>query len=137
MRANLERVAQLVAAARATGASQRAQVETFARGLFSQLDADQRALIRLANQELGKFPPQVRAEFGRDYFELFIGPLGEILAAGIQSGELRPIDPHTATWVLLGMLYPLFAPRGETTPEDSAAAAELALQIFFDGINKR
>jgi AcrR family transcriptional regulator len=134
---NLERVSRLVSEARQIGGTRREQITAFARGLFDHMDSDQRALIRLANQEMGKLSAEIRAEFGQIYYARFIEPLKEIFAEGMRSGELRPQDPMVATWVLLGMLYPLFAPAAEARPGSGLAAAEAALNIFFEGMNAR
>jgi AcrR family transcriptional regulator len=132
---NLERVSNLVSEAKQQGGTRRAQITAFARGLFDRLDSDQRALIRLANQEMGKLSAEIREDFGQIYYARFIGPVKEILADGIRSGELRPQDPVAATWVLLGMLYPLFAPAAEARPGAGIAAVEVALNIFFEGMS--
>ena len=137
MRDSLERVGQLVREVRAQGGPRRGQIETFTRCLFERLDTNQRGVIRLANQEMGKFSSDIREDFGKSYVTLFIGPVQEIFAEGMQSGELRGLDPQAATWVLLGMLYPLFAPANEERAETSLQTVELALSIFFDGLSCR
>lgn len=130
---SLERVGRLVAEVGATGGTQRARIEAFARGLFTRLSPTQRAVIRLANQEMGKLSGDIRAGFNRDYHRLFIEPLRELFAAGMESGELRRLDPAVSTWILLGMLYPLLAPSSESGLD----AADTALEIFFEGLSKR
>lgn len=135
MRDNLERVGNLVLEVQREGGTRREQIERFARGLFDHLDSYQRAVIRLANQEMGKLSPETREEFGKNYFSKFIGPIQEIIADGMRTGELRPLDPLGTTWVLLGMLYPLFSPASDKRPEAGLEAVDLALTIFFDGLS--
>lgn len=134
---NLERVGHLVIEVRQNGGSKREQIENFARGLFDHLNSQQRAVIRLANQEMGKLSPEIREEFGKSYFTKFIEPVKEILAEGMRTGELRVLDPLGSTWVLLGMLYPLFSPGSNKRPEAGLEAVDLALSIFFDGLGRR
>jgi len=50
--------------------------------------------------------PQARTGFKQLYQDEFIGALAEILAEGMQGGELRPASSHQLVWVLLGMMYP-------------------------------
>jgi AcrR family transcriptional regulator len=132
---NLERVAKLVIDARMKGRGTRGQIEYFAYELFNQLSSQQRAVIRLANQEMGKLSAEARDLFGKEYFAKFIEPIEEILAEGMRAGELRSIDPLRSTWVLLGMLYPLFSHRAENRPEAGLDVAKLALSIYFDGLS--
>jgi len=132
---NLEQVSKLVADVRSAGGSARDQIEAFTRGLFEHLSANQRAVIRLANQEISKLSAEIREEFGIKYYALFIGPLQDIFAEGIQNGELRNLDSLACTWVLLGMLYPLFSSAGDTRPEAGSKALETALDIFFNGLS--
>ena len=46
-------------------------------------------------------------------------------------GELRPLDPSLATWLLLGNLFFYPAHAGEMAAPNDATA--LMLSIFFDG----
>jgi AcrR family transcriptional regulator len=132
---NLDRVGALVTAVREAHPTARARIEQFAAGLFERFSSDQRAVIRLANQEMSKLSPQVREEFGKRYLAVFIQPLEEILAEGVRGGELRTLDPHVSTWVLLGMLYPLLSPSNETRA-DGGSFLSAALSIFFDGLSQ-
>jgi AcrR family transcriptional regulator len=126
---NLSSIGRL--ARQSVGASAREQIGQLVRSLFAQ-PSEQRAIIRLASVEMAHLSPQARADFGRDYQEQFIGQITAILQAGVARGELRPIDSRGATWLLLGMMYPFFAPGPdhEHVPEDTI---ELLLRVFFDG----
>jgi len=137
MNDNLEQVGDLLIEVQRKGGTKREQIEFFARGLFDHLNSSQRAVIRLANQEMGKLSFEIREEFGKSYITKFIGPLQEILTEGMRSGELKPLDPSGSTWVLLGMLYPLFSHGGDKRPEAGLEAVDLALTIFFDGLSRR
>jgi AcrR family transcriptional regulator len=128
---NLSSIGRLVQQAPRAGASAREQIGQLVRSLFAQ-PSEQRAIIRLASLEMAHLSPEARADFGRAYQEQFIGQITALLQAGVARGELRPIDPRAATWLLLGMMYPFFAPGPdhEHVPE---AMIDLLLAVFFDG----
>ena len=128
---NLSSIGQLVQLASSAGTSTRAQIGRLVRTLFAQ-PSEQRAIIRLASLEMAHLSPEARATFGRDYEQQFIGQITAILQAGVARGELRPIDPRAAAWLLLGMMYPFFTPNPnyEHIPEPMI---ELLLAVFFDG----
>ncbi|HSN77564.1 MAG TPA: TetR/AcrR family transcriptional regulator [Anaerolineae bacterium] len=128
---NLDRLEQTIRQA-GQAATVRAQVEQFVTEIF-QWAPEQRAIIRLASQEMDHLSQQGVAEFTRLYHAKFIGQIQALLAAGIARGELRPMDPILATWLLLGMMYPFFysAHAGEMSASDQAV--QLMLAIFFDG----
>jgi AcrR family transcriptional regulator len=128
---NLDHIEHLLGEARQAPTT-RAQVEQMVHAIFHRAP-EQRAIIRLASQEMGHLSLEARAEFNRLYHEKFIGQVEAILSAGIARGELRPMDPSLATWLLLGMMYPFFYPAhaGEMATPDAAAA--LMVAIFFEG----
>lgn len=110
----------------------RAQVVQLVTEIF-RWAPQQRAIIRLASQEMDHLSPQGVTEFNRLYRSKFIGPIQEMLAAGIERGELRPMNPGLATWLLLGMMYPFFyaAHAGDLPASDEVVHSMLT--IFFDG----
>ncbi len=128
---NLISIGQLVQQAPDAEITTRQQVERVVRSLFAQ-PSEQRAVIRLASMEMAHLSPEARAAFGRDYEQQFIGRIAAMLQAGVARGELRPIDPHAATWLLLGMMYPFFTPNPnyDRIPEPMI---DLLLAVFFDG----
>ena len=129
---SLARVAQAVAAARAVPGGIRPQLAALVRALFAQ-PPEQRALIRLAGQEMAHLSPTVRAEFGRRYHQHFIGQLATLLEEAMARGELRQQNPQTLTWLLLGMMYPFFS---SDAARDQPAAEQLithVLALFFGG----
>ena len=89
--------------------------------------------MRLASQELAHLAAETRAEFGRRYHEHFIGQVAAMLRDGSARGELRPIEPYTLTWLLLGMLYPFFTIGQEREQPPRDETTELLLTLFFDG----
>jgi AcrR family transcriptional regulator len=116
----------------AEGAS-RARITCFARSLFEHMGSDERAVIRLANQEMGKLSPARRETFSRRYQSAFLLPRTAEFQAGIASGEFTPRPPQLLTWILLGMLYPFLSPSSDTRPEAGLEAVDAALAVFFEG----
>ena len=96
--------------------------------------AEQRAVIRLGSQEMAQLSAPARAAFNRAYHEKFIDRVQAMLQAGIDRGELRPIDPSVATWTLLGMMYPYFYPAHSQDVPAPSAVLEQILTIYLDGI---
>lgn len=131
--ANLEHLHQLWLRSAGAGDTGRTRISRFARSLFEQMSPDQRAVIRLANQEMGKLSPQRRETFAQRYQALFLQPLTAEFQAGIAAGEFRAAPPNLLTWVLLGMLYPFLSPSAETRPETRLEAVDAALGVFFEG----
>lgn len=131
LRENLSSIGQLVQRASSAAAPTRAQIGQLVRSLFAQ-SSEQRAVIRLASLEMAHLTPEARAAFGRDYEQQFIGRIAAILQAGVARGDLRPIDPQAATWLLLGMMYPFFTPN-PTDDRIPEAMIDVLLTVFFDG----
>lgn len=94
---------------------------------------EQRAVIRLASQEMPLLNRQTRQVFGDLYHKKFIGKIEAILAAGIERGELRSLDVKAAAWILLGMMYPFFysMTRPNLKPEDPEIS--LMIDLFLNG----
>ena len=130
--ANLEHIESLIRRARQTGPTTRDQISIMVRAIFEQT-TDQRAIIRLASQDLPHVNQAARVEFGRVYHEKFLGQIEDMLRDGIASGQVRRMDASLATWVLLGMMYPFFYPAHQRELQSIDEAIDLMLAIFFDG----
>lgn len=132
LNANLDTVAAIVQDARRRDADTRAQVTQMLRAILA-LPPHQRALIRLANQEMVHLSAAARASFEATYHAKFLGQIEELLRTGIARGELRPVNVQLATWLLLGMAYPFFSPAhpGEAMGE----VVDLIVSVFFDGLS--
>jgi TetR/AcrR family transcriptional regulator, cholesterol catabolism regulator len=100
-----------------------------------RLPVAERAIIRLASQEIGQLGPEARREFRATYHEQFIGRVRAILVTGMAAGELRPVDPGLATWTLLGMMYPYLYPAQPGEAEFSDEAVEQMVGIYLDGVS--
>lgn len=75
-----------------------------------QKPAEERAITRLASQEMNQLSADARQAFGQIYRQKFIDKLKLILQNGMERGEFRPMHPEIATWALLGIMYPYFYP---------------------------
>ncbi|RME88131.1 MAG: TetR/AcrR family transcriptional regulator [Anaerolineae bacterium] len=133
---NVNRIEALLQEARRVGPNPRQRIDF----LFKKMLAfapEQRAIIRLASQELGELAEPARRAFLELYHERFTGQVEAILAEGVEQGYLRPLDTHKATWILLGMMYPFFYPTQEAEIGALEDAVDLMLTIFFEGAQAR
>ncbi len=113
-------------------AGARQQVQALVSLIFAQ-PPEERAIIHLAGQELANVHPEKRVGFLSLYHEQFIGKIEGLLARGMAAGELRSIDPATAAWILLGMMYPFFHPgQGQTAPDERTT--DSIVSVFFEGL---
>lgn len=97
------------------------------------LPPQQRAIMRLAMHEVGQLEPGHRVAFAADYRDRFITPLQAIIAEGTAAGDFVAKDPALVVWLLLGMLYPFFAPPGTGPTTGPDVVADL-LDVFFHGL---
>lgn len=134
--ANLEEIEGIVTDARRTESDPRSRISRVLHDISTRAP-EQRAIIRLASQELGNLSSEVRGTFGRLYHEKFIDQIQSILVEGIASGELQPADARNATWILLGMMYPFLYPAHDAMLSPTATAIDLMVTIFFDGLATR
>ncbi len=130
--ANLELVAQLVRDACRENTTARQQIAHMLRAILA-LPPNQRAIIRLANQEMVHVGQAARSSFEGVYRLKFLGQVEEMLQAGIAHGELRPVNVQLATWLLLGMAYPFFSPSHPN--EAMNEVIDLMVSVFFDGLS--
>ena len=134
--ASLDRLEAILQAARATGQTAREQVREMLNGIFAQ-SPDQRAIVRVARQEMATLGRQTLEQFDRLYEARFIGQVEAILAGGVARRELRELDPRQATWLFLGMIYPFLDPGHSPNAGADEAALALALTVFFEGADRR
>ncbi len=130
--AHLGGVEQIIHDAVSDGANAREQVARIIRGILS-LPPNQRAIIRLASQEIVHVSQAARSDFEGTYQERFLGRVEAILQGGIDRGELRRVNVRLATWLLLGMAYPFFYPGHSLGDMDETI--DLMLAVFFDGLS--
>ncbi|MBI9051273.1 MAG: TetR/AcrR family transcriptional regulator [Anaerolineaceae bacterium] len=131
---NLKVLSALVQAALQLSAPTKEKIKYFAHGIFSVLKEDQSILIRLASQDLKNLSTEKYALFSTAYQEGFMRPVASMLSDGMQRGELRKMNSHTATWALLGVLYPFLDFKMDATLREQQI--DDVMQIFFDGISQ-
>jgi AcrR family transcriptional regulator len=130
----LTEIADVVTASAGHGTGQ-ARLRWLVEQLFG-LPPQQRAIMRLAMHEVGQLEPGRRAAFAADYRDRFIAPLQAIIAVGTAEGDFVAKDPALVVWLLLGMLYPFFAPPG-TGPNTGPDVVADLLDVFFHGLAAR
>jgi len=111
-----------------------ARIRAFVFSLFTRLPPENRAVIRLATQEMGKLHPELRAQFSRHYRQQFLQPLEQIFIEGQQNNELRPFPPALGVWALLGMLYPFMSGESAFRPELTSQQLEQLVELFWKGV---
>jgi AcrR family transcriptional regulator len=128
----LDQVADVVADSADHGTGE-TRLRWLVHGLFA-LPPARRAIMRLAMHDLDQLEPDDRAAFGRAYVERFLQPITELFAAGSATGEFVDADPTLLTRLLLGVLYPFFAP-----PRDEGAGEPVddLLDVFCGGVLRR
>jgi AcrR family transcriptional regulator len=98
---------------------------------------EQRALIRLASQEMAQVDVAARQAFDRAYHEKFIDRIKALLAQGMESAEFRRMDLNVATWILLGMMYPYFYPAHGGEGTVAGDVIEAVVGVYLQGIEER
>jgi AcrR family transcriptional regulator len=98
---------------------------------------EQRAIIRLASQEMGQVSAPTRQAFKQIYYQKFIGKIETILKTGMEQGELKPIKPEIATWTLLGMMYPYFYPSHAGNVTLSEETIQDIITVYLEGMINR
>ncbi|GAB4569082.1 MAG: TetR/AcrR family transcriptional regulator [Anaerolineae bacterium] len=131
--ADLADLGRCVETARAASSQVEERVRAIAASILS-LPPERRAIIRLVSQEMAQLSEDARRSFHGMYQDLFINPLGDVLAEGIARGELKPVDPGQLTWILLGMMYPFFYPAHAAELGDPMASVDLIVDVFFHGV---
>jgi AcrR family transcriptional regulator len=129
----LERVEEMLLQVQAEGNTCRQRIRLLVQRILRQ-PAEQRAVIRLASQEIVQVSAPARQAFRVTYHKKFIDIIQAMIEAGIASGELRPMDPHLAIWALLGMIHPYLYPPDSDDVELSDEAIEQMLTIYLDGV---
>ena len=133
LKAYLERVERLIIDIQNEDLTCRERIGLLVKRILNQ-PVDQRAIIRLASQEMAHLSADSRKSFGDVYHARFIHRIETLLEAGIHAGELRSVDPKLATWSLLGMMYPYFYPVHSADVSLSEDANDQMVNIFLDGI---
>lgn len=98
--------------------------------------AEQRAVIRLASQEINQLSPEARGKFGLIYREKFIQKLQAILQEGMALGDFRTMPGDVAVWALLGIMFPYFYPSHLKDASVPAETIDEVVRIFLQGVSR-
>jgi AcrR family transcriptional regulator len=120
---------------RAKSGSSADQITQFVESVLRQ-PAEQRALTRLASQEMGQLSAASRKKFDKLYHEKFIGKLTAILQEGMDRGEFQSLNAEIATWSLLGIMYPYFYPAHSGEKPIPAGTIQEIVSIYLNGVKK-
>jgi AcrR family transcriptional regulator len=134
--AYLDEMAVVISAGVEAGGTAEARLRRVVRGLFD-VPVERRAILRLAMHDVGSLDAEQRSAFGQAYRKRFIGPLREIIADGTASGEFVAKDPELVVWILLGMVYPFFAPAGGNHPTADPGTVDDLLDVLCHGLAGR
>lgn len=122
-------------AIRAKSGSSADHITQFVESVLRQ-PAEQRALTRLASQEMGQLSAASRKKFDKLYHEKFIGKLTAILQEGMDRGEFQSLNAEIATWSLLGIMYPYFYPAHSGEKPIPAGTIQEIVSIYLNGVKK-
>jgi len=99
------------------------------------LPPSNRAMVRLANQEMPHLTPNIAKELAGTYDAKFLNKIQKIIIEGIRAGELRQIDAPTASWLLLDMLYPFTYSSLPGTHLSLDELVEEISSVFYYGVS--
>lgn len=131
--AYLDEMAVVISAGVTGGGTAEAQLRRVVRGMF-EVPVERRAILRLAMHDVASLETERRATFGQSYRERFIGPLKQVVADGVVSGEFVQTDPELVVWMLLGMVYPFFAPSRGVHATAEGETVDALLDILCHGL---
>ena len=110
-----------------------AKILAFVTQILAQPPED-RAVIRLASQELTQLEESARQKFEQSYRERFLARIAALFDDGIRAGEFRAMDSWFLTWSLLGMMYPYFYPAQVRQMPPGEKIAHQLVDVFLFGI---
>lgn len=116
-------------------ASNRDRIGMFVAEVLRQ-PAEQRAVIRLASQEMAQLSAASRKDFDKLYRQKFIGKLVQIFQQGVDNGEFRPLQTEVATWALMGIMYPYFYPAHTGAKPLPAETIQTIVDIYLNGVTQ-
>jgi AcrR family transcriptional regulator len=128
----LEVLSQLIASIQAQAETAREKIRTFIVSVLTE-STHQSALIRLGTHEMTNLDDGIRKEFYQRYQDKFLSPLAGMIRTGIDSGEIRSIEPDQGVWALLGLVFPYLNRIGPSKDQVQATAAFIE-SVFFDGL---
>lgn len=101
---------------------------------FLQLPGDLLGILRLVRRDINIFNDPVRAELIRAYQTAVPEQVETIIRAGIEAGELRPLDARLLSWELVALVEVVLRPYSRGVLGEPEAMAKFAISLFFDGV---
>ena len=133
LRESLDELGGILDEAERSEPTARGQIGRAMAGLLG-LPAERRALIRVATQEMTHVSADARSAFNGVYQEKFVGRIVAMLQGGMARGEVKPLDPQLAAWLLLGLAYPFF--NATHLAVSATDGARVLVDVFFDGLGR-
>ena len=122
--------------ARKVGTTSHDHIEALVRGILAR-SPSQRAIIRVARQEMENLSPEGKQALREAYHHKFVGKITQLIIEGIDAAELIPADPKMLTWALLGLINPYLYPTHNGGKRVSDEIVSNVLNIFFYGVTPR
>ncbi len=129
---HLDALSLIVARNLVANGSVRERISIMVQDIFA-CSPEQRAIIRVARQEIEQLSADAQSIVKKAYHRSFIGNINTLMAQGIDNGELRAVEPTILTWALLGILHPYLYIEHNNSSTSSHPPVETLLTIFFDG----
>ena len=101
---------------------------------FLQLPGEMLGVLRLVRRDINIFKVPIRAELIRAYQTAVPEQVEAIIRAGIEAGELRPLNSRLLSWELVALVEVVLHPYSQKTIGGPQEMAELVISIFFDGV---
>lgn len=133
---HLEVLETVVDKAQHTGNTTREHLTALVRGILARSPA-QRAIIRVARQEMENLSPLAKQTLREKYHQKFVGQITQLMADGITADEIISVDPQVLTWALLGIINPYLYPAHADDTSVSEEIVSSVLKIFFFGVIPR
>lgn len=127
---NVQGLSATIQQAHQMSADSVAALERIIRIILEQ-PVEQRAVLRLATQDMVHLGDLARQKFIEQYYVTFLGTIRTVIEQGVAAGELRAIDPAVATWALLGILFPY---SNNNSPPATEAIIQQVIAIFLHGV---
>jgi hypothetical protein len=101
---------------------------------FLQLPTEMLGVLRLVRRDINIFKDPMRAELIRAYQTAVPEQVEVIIRAGIEDGELRPLDARLLSWELVALVEVVLRPYSWAVIGEPQEMTEFVIGLFFDGI---
>lgn len=101
---------------------------------FLQMPVELLSVLRLVRRDINIFRDPVRAELIRAYQTAVPEQVEVIIRAGIEAGELRPLDARLLSWELVALVEVVLRPYSRRIIGEPHEIAAFVIGIFLDGV---